>query len=79
MDKDLYKLTKIFDVVIVMLILSRHQNETAEKNSRFSSVFAEYFKNGSADFQQTYVIFRQSYIQVSEIERLKIDHSLLPW
>ena len=31
MDRDLYKLTKMFDDVIVMLILRRHQNETAEK------------------------------------------------
>ena len=31
MGRDLCKLTKIFDDVIVMLILLRHQNETAEK------------------------------------------------
>ena len=62
-----------------MLILLRHQNETAEKNSRFSRVLAEYLKNGSTDFHQSYVSFRQSYIEVFEIKRLKIDHSLLPW
>ena len=45
----------------------------------FSSILAEYLKNCPTDFQQTYVIFRQSYIEVSEIKRLKIDHSLLPW
>ena len=31
MGKNLYKLTKMFDDVIVMLILWRHQNETAQK------------------------------------------------
>ena len=61
MGRDLYKLTKIFDDIIVMLIL------------------AEYLKNGSTDFHQTYVIFRQLYIKVFEIKRLKTDHSLLPW
>ena len=35
MGRDLYKLTKIFDDVIVMLILLRHQNETAEKTANF--------------------------------------------
>ena len=50
MSRDLYKLTKIFNDVIVLLIFSRHQNETAEKNSRFFSVLAEYLKNGSTDF-----------------------------
>ena len=62
-----------------MLILWRHQNATAEKNRGFSRVLAEYLKNGSTDFHQTYVIFRQSYIEVFEIKRLKIGHSLLPW
>ena len=31
MGSNLYKLTKNFDDVIVMLILLRHQNATAEK------------------------------------------------
>ena len=79
MGRNLYKLTTIFDDVIVMLILWRHQNETAGKNNRFSSVLAEYLKNGPTDFHQTYVIFRQVYIEVFEMKRLKIDHSLLPW
>ena len=35
MGRDLYQLTKIFDGVIVMLILRRHQNETAEKIADF--------------------------------------------
>ena len=47
------ELTKIFDDVIIMLILQCHQNETAKKNSRFSMVLAEYLKNGSTDFHQT--------------------------
>ena len=79
MDRDLYKLTKIFGDIIVVLILWRHQNETAEKNSRFFSVLAKYLKNGLADFHQTYVIFRQPHIEPFEIKELKIDHSLLPW
>ena len=47
------------------------------KKSRFSRVLAEYLKNGSTDFHQTYVSFRQAYIEVFEVKRLKIDHSLL--
>ena len=35
MGKNLYKLTKIFDDVIIMLISSRHQNATAEKMEGF--------------------------------------------
>ena len=78
MGRSLYKLTNIFDDVIIMLILWRHQNETAE-NSRFSRVLAEYLKDGSTDFHQTYVSFTQSYIEVFEIKRFEIGHSLLPW
>ena len=33
--RNLYKLTTIFDDVIIMLILSRHQYETAEKIADF--------------------------------------------
>ena len=68
MGRSLYKLTKNFDDVIVMLILWRYQNETAEKNSRFSRVLAEYLKNGSTDFHQTYVSFRQSYIEFLKLK-----------
>ena len=35
MGRGLYKLTKIFDDVIVMLILRRHQNETAKTIADF--------------------------------------------
>ena len=49
------------------------------KNRRFLKVLAEYLKNGSTDFPQKYFIFRQSYIEVFEIKRLKKCHSLLPW
>ena len=35
MGRNLYKLTKSFDDAIVMLILWRHQNATAEKIERF--------------------------------------------
>ena len=35
MGRNLYKLTKIFDDVIFMLILWRHQNATAEKIDSF--------------------------------------------
>ena len=47
------------------------------KNSRFSRVLAEYLKNGSTDFHNTYVSFRQVHIEIFEIKRLKIDH--LSW
>ena len=36
MGRNLYKLTEIFDDVIVMLILSHHQNATATKGFRGS-------------------------------------------
>ena len=41
--------------------------------------FSEYLKNGSTDFDQTYVIFGQSSIVSFEIKRLKTGHSLLQW
>ena len=47
--------------------------------SRFAMGFAEYLKNGSTDFHQTYVIFSQSSIEVFEIKKLKTSHSFLPW
>ena len=42
-------------------------------------VFAEYIENGSTDFHQSYVIFRQSSIVSFEIKKVKTGHSLLPW
>ena len=44
MDRDLYKLTKIFDDVIVMLSLWRHQNETAEKIADFLAFWLNIWK-----------------------------------
>ena len=41
-------------------------------------VLAEYLRNGSTDFHQYYVIFRQSYAEVFEIRRLNIGHLSLP-
>ena len=41
------------------------------KNSRFSSVLAEYLKNGPTDFHQTCVMFRQLYIEVFEIKKIE--------
>ena len=35
MGRNLYKLTQMFDNVIVILILCRHQNETTEKIADF--------------------------------------------
>ena len=51
------------------------------KNRMFSMVLAEYLKNGSSNrfSPNVNVIFRQSYIEVFEIKRLDIGHSLLPW
>ena len=69
MGRNLYELTNIFDDVIKMRQLK----------SRFSKVSAVYLKNGSTDFHQTYVIFRQSSKISFEIKGLKTDHSLLPW
>ena len=70
----------MFDDVIVMLILWRHQYATAKDGFRgFSRVFDQYLKKGSIDFHQTYVIFRQSSIVSFEIKTLKTGHLLLPW
>ena len=69
----------MFDDVIILLILWRHQNETAEKITDFLSISAEYLKNSSTDFHQTYVTFRQVYLEAFKIKRWKIDQSLLPW
>ena len=60
MGRNLYKLTKNFDNVMVVSILWR--------SGRFSRVFAEYLKNGSTDFYQTYVIFRELCIVSYEIK-----------
>ena len=78
MGRNLYKLTKSFDDVIIMLIYDVIKMRQL-KNSSFLRVSADYLKNCSTDFQQTYVSFRQVYIEVFEIKRLKIDHLLLPW
>ena len=59
-----------------MLILWRHQDETAEKIADFLGFWLNISKKG---FHQTYVTFRQVYIEVFEIKRQKIDHLLLPW
>ena len=58
----------MFDDVIVMLILCRHQNETAEKIADFRAFLAEYLKNAPTDFHQTYVIFKQLYIKVLKLK-----------
>ena len=65
MGRNLYKLTKIFGDIIKI---------GQRKNRRFWRVLAEYLKNGSTDFYQTYIIFRQLYIKVFEIKILKIGH-----
>ena len=41
--------------------------------------FAEYLKNLSTDFYQTFVIFRALSVVSFKIEGLKTGHSLLPW
>ena len=40
-------------------------------DKRFLIVLAGYLKNGSTDFHQTHVIFRQSYIEVFEINPIR--------
>ena len=59
MVENVYKLTKKFYDVIKMRQL---------KHGRFSRVLDEYLKNGSTDFHQTYVNFRQSYIEVFRLK-----------
>ena len=74
MGRDLYKLTKIFNDVIVMLFYDVIKMRQLKKVG-FRLFFAEYLKNGSTGFNQIYVIFRQSSIVSSEIKRLKTGHS----
>ena len=70
MSKILYKLRKnVYDVIKMRQL----------KNRTFLRVLAEYLKNRLTDFNQTYVTSGQSYIEVFEIKRLDIGHSLLPW
>ena len=38
------------------------------KNSRLLRVLAEYLRNGSTDFHQAYVIFKDLYIEVFKIK-----------
>ena len=60
MGRNLYKLIKIFDDVIVILILLRlHHFDMSQqlKSGRLLRVLAEYLKNGSIDFHQTQVMF----------------------
>ena len=44
MGRNLYKLTKVFNDVIVMLILRRHQNETAKKVEGFRGLLVNISK-----------------------------------
>ena len=46
------------------------------KSRRFLRVLAEYLKNDSTNFNETYVILRQSTTEVVEFNRLKTGHSL---
>ena len=70
MGRNLHKLTmtlsscRFYDVIKI----------GQQKNRRFWRILAEYLKNASTDFYQTYVIFRQLYIAVFEIKILKIGH-----
>ena len=74
MGRNLFKLTKNFETSsscsFYDIIKMRHL-----KNRTFSKVIAEYLRNGSIDFHQTYVGFRQSYNKLFEITRLDIGHS----
>ena len=61
----------MYDNVIVMLILWRHQNATVEKR-KCSRILAECLKNESTNFHQIYVIFRQSDTEAFKIKRMEI-------
>ena len=50
-----------------------------QKNRRFWRVLAEYLKNASTNFHQTYVMFRQLCTKVFQIKISKMCHWLLPW
>ena len=73
MGRNFYKLIKI-----LMTSSSRQFYDVIkigqQKNIQFWKVLAEYLKNASTDFNQSYVIFRQLYIDMHEIKILKIGH-----
>ena len=78
MGRDLCKLTKVLMTSSSFDFMSL-SNETAEKIADFRAFWLNISKTVQLIFTKLYVIFRQSYIEVFEIKRLKIDHSLLPW
>ena len=51
MGRNLFKLTKIFDDIILMLILRRHKNETPEKIEHFR----RFWLNVSETVQQIFI------------------------
>ena len=81
MGSNLYKLTKIFDDVIGMLILLHHQNVTADKIEGFRGFWLNMSKRVQQIFTKLMSLLgnQQSCIEVFEIKRLGIGHSLLPW
>ena len=58
MGRNLYKLINRFDDVIITLIY----DVIKMRQLKSRSAFAEYLKNGSSDFHQSYVMLRQSPI-----------------
>ena len=79
MGRDIYKFTKNVDDVIVMLILWRHQNETAEKIADFRAFWLNISKTVQLIFAKLTSFLGPLYVEVFEIKRLQIDCSLLPW
>ena len=71
MGRNLYKFTKIFDDVIKMRQLKKVEG--------FQGFGLNISKKVNLIFTKLLSFFRQSYIEVFEIKRLKIGHSLLPW
>ena len=76
MGRNFYKLTKVFGDVIVMLMVRRHKNVTAEKVEGFRGFFKNIL---TVQLIFTKLIVRQSSVVVFEIKRLKTDQLLLPW
>ena len=62
MGRNLYKLTKIFDDIIIMLILRRTQNATASEVEGSRGFLLNISKMVKLIFPPLYVIFRQSSI-----------------
>ena len=74
----IFTIEKHFDHVVVMLILWRHKNATAEKVEGFRGFLLDISRTVRLIFKL--ISFLSIYVRkFSKLKRLKIGHSLLLW